>query len=240
MKRKHFWINCTNLSKQWQPFRKWIQTKLTLLILGKSNIFRLKQTLISVFSEHVPQHITLTALGCPYGWISQRFLFPAARGPGSFPGTERGNDTDAIVIENKDRDNITFPPFLFRPFPIIPPRTCPKERSCRNRCSRTRQFQNETTKRSLGCFCDPECKTLFHDCCADYEKYCKEPEPELALKSWACGKIVGKKLGIWIIAKCMQNWPQDEVRLKCENNSNEVGKLCRKNYILLLHYTALK
>ena len=167
------------------------------------------------------------------------FFFPRP-GPGSFPGTERGNDTDAIVIENKDGDNITFPPFLFRPFPIIPPRTCPKERSCHNRCSRTRQFQNETTKRSLGCFCDPECNTLFHDCCADYEKYCKEPEPELALKSWACGKIVGKKLGIWIIAKCVQNWPQDEVRLKCENNSSEVGKLCRKNYILLLHYTALK
>ena len=209
-----------------------------MFTLRKSNTFKLKQTLISVFSEHVSQHITLTALGCPCGWISQTFLFPSART--WFISWDWGNDTDAIVIENKDGDNIRFPPFLFRPFPIIPPRTCPKERSCRNRCSRTRQFQNETTKRSLGCFCEPECNTLFHDCCADYEKYCKEPEPELALKSLACGKIVGKKLGIWIIAKCVQNWPQDEARLKCENNSSEIGKSFRKNYILLLHCTALK
>ena len=178
-----------------------------------------------------PSILSIPLLAALVAGFPRGFFFPR-RGPGSFPGTERGNDTDAIVIENKDGDNITFPPFLFRPFPIIPPRTCPKERSCRNSCSRTRQFQNETTKRSLGCFCDPECNTLFHDCCADYEKYCKEPEPELALKSWACGKIVGKNLGIWIIAKCLQNWPQDEVRLKCENNSSEIGKSFRKNYIL--------
>ena len=157
-----------------------------------------------------------------------RGFFPPRRGPGSFPGTKQRNDTDAIVIENTDGDNATFPPFLFRRFPIIPPRTCPKERSCRNRCSSKRQFQNVTTKESLRCFCDPECNTIFQDCCADYERYCQEPWSKLQSRSpWTCGRIVGKNFGIWIIAKCVEEWPHDEVRLKCENNSNKIGTLER-------------
>ena len=152
-------------------------------------------------------------------------------GPASFPGPQKRNDTDAIVIEHGDGDNSKLPPFIFRPVPIIPPRTCQKEHSCLNRCSNTRQFQNVTAKKKFfSCFCDPECHTIFHDCCADYERYCQESGAQghenntAEMKKWDCLMVKGKDLGIWMIKTCAKDWPSDEARLKCENMSNKLGK----------------
>lgn len=181
-------------------------------------------------SIYVPILLSALVLGCSRGFFLPR------PGPGSFPGTENGNDTDAIVIENTDGDNSTLPPFIPRPFPITPPSTCPNERSCRNRCSSRRQFQNITTKgKYLRCSCDPECNTIFHDCCADYERYCQETGTHRGegdvVKRWRCGMLVGQDFGIWMIKTCALDWPFDEVRSRCENNSSEIGKL----YIIKLN-----
>ena len=163
---------------------------------------------------------------------SFRGFFLPRPGPGSFHGTDKGNNTDAIVIENTDGDNSTSRPFIPFQFPITPPSTCHKELSCLGRCSSTRQFQNITTKKkSLRCYCDPECNTVFNDCCADYEKYCQETgtqKAKSAMVKWECGKIVGQNFGIWIIEKCAQDWPYDEIRSKCENNSIGIGKFIGK------------
>jgi hypothetical protein len=43
--------------------------------------------------------------------------------------------------------------------------------------------------------------------------------------------LVGQDFGIWMIKTCALDWPFDEVRSRCENNSSEIGKL----YIIKLN-----
>jgi hypothetical protein len=153
--------------------------------------------------------------------VSRSFFLPRP-GPSSGTETEKQNGTDAIVIEHTG--NGTIPPFIPRPFPIIPPRTCPKERSCLGRCTQTRQMENIAGNgTSLRCFCDPECNTVFHDCCADYARYCKETGNQSNVMEWECVKIAGQVFGIWMINKCAQHWPHDQLRSECESTSAEIG-----------------
>jgi hypothetical protein len=37
--------------------------------------------------------------------------------------------------------------------------------------------------------------------------------------------LVGQDFGIWMIKTCALDWPFDEIRARCENNSSEIGKL---------------
>ena len=63
----------------------------------------------------LPILLSALVLGCSRGFFLPR------PGPGSFPGTENGNDTDAIVIENTDGDNSTLPPYIIGDNSTLPP-----------------------------------------------------------------------------------------------------------------------
>ena len=104
--------------------------------------------------------------------------------------------------------------------------TCSSENSCKGRCSNQTEWRTEI---KLRCSCDPDCYEVFNDCCSDYTKYCRAQKPtETPTKkyNYTCEKIghhigafskyclVGD--GLWIVTRCLRNWPYDNFRTKCE------------------------
>ena len=97
------------------------------------------------------------------------------------------------------------------------------------KCSDSRQcFGNKTTfyTRPEGCYCDEACYKIFSDCCPDYEKQCGRQElPKHKTSLWQCveldfeswGYYIEGTTGVWMISKCLANWPSDKLRTKCEN-----------------------
>ena len=110
----------------------------------------------------------------------------------------------------------------------IPP-ACIGPQSCAGRCT-----GNMTEFRTDGfstCYCDSACYEIFHNCCADYTKYCGVQKPSnISIKKfkWACEPLAPSgdyrsnpshvmDEGIWMVSRCPDDWPYDEIRRKCEN-----------------------
>ena len=107
--------------------------------------------------------------------------------------------------------------------------TCTSENSCKGRCTNRTQWQTETKMR---CSCDPDCYEVFNDCCTDYTKYCGPQEPKETLTkkyTYTCepfGHYNGFCTisdGLWIVARCRPDWPNDTFRAKCEAPVNQLS-----------------
>ena len=116
----------------------------------------------------------------------------------------------------------------------IPP-ACSRQQSCSGRCKGDgMEFQ---TDENLACYCDSACYEIFNDCCADYTTYCGDQKPRnVSFKKlkWTCEPLrpdyrsnqscaIGD--GIWMVSRCSDDWPYDEIRSKCENLTNSIRKI---------------
>ena len=108
----------------------------------------------------------------------------------------------------------------------IPP-VCSGQQSCRGRC--TGDITKWRTDENLACYCDTACYEIFNDCCSDFAKFCGVQKPRnISIKKykWTCEPLgnvpsnqphceIGE--GLWMISRCADDWPHDQVRSKCEN-----------------------
>ena len=117
-------------------------------------------------------------------------------------------------------------------FKIAP--VCIGQRSCAGRC--TGNMTEFRTDGFSACYCDSACYEIFYDCCADYTKYCGVQKPSnISMKKfkWTCeplassghfrssqSYVIGE--GIWMVSRCPDDWPHDEIRSKCENLTNSL------------------
>ena len=117
-------------------------------------------------------------------------------------------------------------------FKIAP--VCIGQRSCAGRC--TGNMTEFRTDGFSACYCDSACYEIFYDCCADYTKYCGVQKPSnISMKKfkWTCellassghfrsnqSCVIGE--GIWMVSRCPDDWPYDEIRSKCENLTNSL------------------
>ena len=117
-------------------------------------------------------------------------------------------------------------------FKIAP--VCIGQRSCAGRC--TGNMTEFRTDGFSACYCDSACYEIFYDCCADYTKYCDVQKPSnISMKKfkWTCEPlassghfrsnqscVIGE--GIWMVSRCPDDWPYDEIRSKCENLTNSL------------------
>ena len=137
------------------------------------------------------------------------------------------NITDSMQSTLKSTTSPTSPSFKIKP-------VCIEPQSCSSRCT-----GNMTEFRTFGfstCYCDSACYEIFHDCCADYTKYCGVQKPSnISMKKfkWTCEPlapsghfrsnpscVMGE--GIWMVSRCPDDWPYDEIRSKCENLTNSL------------------
>ena len=95
--------------------------------------------------------------------------------------------------------------------------------SCRNKCEdRSTQWDeiDSQGKSKAHCHCDQACRT-YHDCCADYTRYCQpfSPVPQgMDNANYTCSKISTEKkgtTGVFMISTCAVGWKDKEVRSKC-------------------------
>ena len=135
------------------------------------------------------------------------------------------NITDPMQSTLKSTTSPTSPSFK------IPP-VCIGPQSCAGRC--TGNMTKFRTDGFSACYCDSACYEMFHDCCADYTKYCGVQNPSnISMKKfkWTCEPlapsgdyrsnqscVTGE--GIWMVSRCPDDWPYDEIRRKCENLTN--------------------
>ena len=105
--------------------------------------------------------------------------------------------------------------------------------SCSNKCKeKTTHFVFSSFKQPAvsDCYCDKACNDVFEDCCSDYEQSCSMNSKLIDIdefykqkSNWRCvtmkvstGKCSRPK-GSWIVARCPNYWPNDEVKTKCHN-----------------------
>ena len=94
--------------------------------------------------------------------------------------------------------------------------------SCKGRCSKSFvnhiEYNGETP-----CSCDPQCRYVFGDCCADYETYCARPslpkDTTHYLFKWECRNIFKEptiaNIKLHMVDSCMQGWPNDQTSINC-------------------------
>ena len=127
----------------------------------------------------------------------------------------------------------TSPPIIILSPPPLPPKpsfnsqpVCSGQKSCSGRC--TVNVTEWRTDETLQCYCDTACYEIFNDCCTDYTIYCGVQKPSnILIKkfNWTCEPlghfrsdqqcVIGE--GLWMVSRCADDWPDDEIRRKCEN-----------------------
>ena len=137
------------------------------------------------------------------------------------------NVSEAMQSTLKSTTSPTSPSFK------IPP-VCIEQQSCAGRC--TGNMTKFRTDENLACYCDSACYEMFHDCCADYTKYCGVQKPDnksIKKFKWTCEPLASSGdyrsipscvmgEGIWMVSRCPDDWPYDEIRSKCENLTNSL------------------
>ncbi len=96
--------------------------------------------------------------------------------------------------------------------------------SCKGRCSRSfvnHHKYNEDTP----CSCDPQCRYVFGDCCADFEFYCASLPKDTThhLFKWECRNIFKEStianIKLHMVDSCMQGWPNDQTSINCSTRN---------------------
>ena len=104
--------------------------------------------------------------------------------------------------------------------------------SCWNKCEdRSTQWDelDSQGKSEEHCHCDQACLT-YHDCCADYTRYCQplSPVPQrIDNANYICSKISTEKrvaTGVFMISTCAPGWQDKEVRSKCLSGANATNR----------------
>ena len=104
--------------------------------------------------------------------------------------------------------------------------------SCWNKCEdRSTQWDelDSQGKSEEHCHCDQACLT-YHDCCADYTRYCQplSPGPQgMDNANYICSKISTEKkvaTGVFMISTCAAGWQDKEVRSKCLSGANATNR----------------
>jgi len=104
--------------------------------------------------------------------------------------------------------------------------------SCWNKCEdRSTQWDeiDSQGKSEEHCHCDQACLT-YHDCCADYTRYCQplSPVPQrIDNANYICSKISTDKhvaTGVFMISTCAAGWEDKEVRSKCLSGANATNR----------------
>ena len=97
---------------------------------------------------------------------------------------------------------------------------CVQKLSCRNECENESTNWDELSGDKEHCHCDQAC-LKYHDCCADFTKFCKPGNPVNQGKQntrYTCTKLStkpGKKQGIFMISTCAEDWKDEDMRSKC-------------------------
>ena len=103
---------------------------------------------------------------------------------------------------------------------------------CWNKCEdRSTQWDelDSQGRSEEHCHCDQACLT-YHDCCADYTRYCHplSPVPQgMDNANYICSKIsTDKKVatGVFMISTCAAGWEDKEVRSKCLSGANATNR----------------
>ena len=100
-----------------------------------------------------------------------------------------------------------------------------KIRSCKGygRCSKSFAYTQKIHDNETPCSCDPQCRYVFGDCCADFERVC---DASLLLEDtthhhfrWRCRKIFAEpkfaNKSLYMVDRCMQGWPNGEISINC-------------------------
>ena len=104
--------------------------------------------------------------------------------------------------------------------------------SCLNKCeNRSTQWDkiDSQGKSEEHCHCDQAC-LKYHDCCADYTRYCQpsSPAPQgMDNANYICSKISTDKhvaTGVFMISTCAAGWEDKEVRSKCLSGANATNR----------------
>ena len=104
--------------------------------------------------------------------------------------------------------------------------------SCWNKCEdRSTQWDelDSQGKSEEHCHCDQACLT-YHDCCADYTRYCQplSPVPQrIDNANYICSKIstdITVPTGVFMISTCAAGWQDKEVRSKCLSGANATNR----------------
>ena len=100
--------------------------------------------------------------------------------------------------------------------------------SCRDK--REKRTQWDSLERfKVHCHCDQAC-LKYHDCCADYTRYCQPLSPvpqEIKNENYTCIKTSTLNVGaasVLMISNCAANWKDEEVRSKCLAGTNAVDR----------------
>ena len=109
---------------------------------------------------------------------------------------------------------------------------CKEKFSCWNKCENRSTRWNEIDSQEKSeehCHCDQACLT-YHDCCADYTRYCQplSPGPQgMDNANYICSKISTEKkvaTGVFMISTCAAGWEDKEVRSKCLSGANATNR----------------
>ena len=125
------------------------------------------------------------------------------------------------------------PDVLTSPSPDLVPR-CEEMAelfSCQNKCEKRTQWdETDSLKRfELHCHCDQAC-LKYHDCCADYTRYCQPLSPvpqEIKNANYTCIKTSTLEVGaasVFMISNCAADWKDNEVRSKCLAGTNAMDR----------------
>ncbi|CAB4042555.1 G- coupled receptor Mth2 [Paramuricea clavata] len=98
-------------------------------------------------------------------------------------------------------------------------------RSCKGywRCSKSFAYNQNIYENETPCSCDPQCRYVFEDCCADFESVC---DASLLLEDtthhhfrWHCRKIFTEpkyaNKSLYMVDRCMQGWSNGEISINC-------------------------
>ncbi|XP_073242860.1 uncharacterized protein [Porites lutea] len=105
--------------------------------------------------------------------------------------------------------------------------------SCWNKCEdRSTQWDelDSQGRSEEHCHCDQACLT-YHDCCADYTRYCHplSPVPQgMDNANYICSRISTDKkiaIGVFMISTCAAGWKDEEVRSKCLSGANATNRI---------------
>ena len=135
---------------------------------------------------------------------------------------------------------VTIPPRTIIPRTEQMPRAnCEnQEYSCSSKCRENTTYDRFSSFiRTAGrdCYCDKACDDIFQDCCADYEQSCSvnsklksNDDFYKRERNWRCirmqisSRSCTVQKGFWVVARCPNSWPNNEVKRKCHNAATEL------------------
>ena len=107
----------------------------------------------------------------------------------------------------------------------------PENFSCRNSCEKRTQWDGTDSleRFEVHCHCDQAC-LKYHDCCADYTRYCQPLSPvpqEKKNANYTCIKTSTWERGaasVFMISNCAADWKDKEMRSKCLAGANTLDR----------------